>query len=51
MADLEARFRWVSEGGGLFTHTEVQSSLIENMEYYLVKNGGTACKKFWEREK
>ena len=46
MADLEARFPWVCEEGGLFTHAEVQSSLIENTEHYLVENGGTACKKF-----
>ena len=50
MADLEARFHWVCEWGGLCTHAEGQSSLIENTEHCLAENGGTACKKFWGRE-
>ena len=50
MADLEARFPWVCEGGKLFTHTKVQSSLIENTEHYIVESHGKVCKKFSGKE-
>ena len=46
MADIEARFPWYCEGGKLFIHTKVQSSLIENIEHYIVENHGKVCKKF-----
>ena len=50
MADIEARFPWVCEGGKLFTHTKVESSLIEIQlimtEHYIVENHGKVRKKF-----